>query len=62
MLKRGTGSRESGLPSVLLSPGSTGDVARQAVSIVVGRMEIEELAVDHAVAGWAQRGRQPEGA
>ena len=52
----------TGLPSVHTQPGSAEDVARQAASVAVGRMEIEELAADHAVAGWAQRGRQPESA
>ena len=60
MRKRGIGRRTN--PAWSLQPGSAEDSARQAASAADGRVAIEELAVDHAVAGGAQCGRLSESA
>ena len=60
LLERGGFSRH--VPAWGLQPGSAEDSARQAASVAAGRMTIEELAVNHAVAGGAQGGRLSESA
>ena len=50
------------VPAWRLRPGSAEDYARQAASVAAGRKADKELAVYHAVAGWAQGGRPSESA
>ena len=60
LLERGGFSRD--VTAWSLRPGSAEDSTRQAASFAFGRIAIEELAVNHAVAGGAQGGRWSESA